>query len=178
MIKEIFKENFPFNKEFVFLYKSTKYLDVISKYNEDNNLVFEFKVKEFKEPFVGKYTRKLFEDYKGNSRFFVYLNQNKHESAIFSIGRLPIDICKIFDIFVEPTFQNLGIGTELLRIADAIAKKWSAKAIVIEIQSNNFPAIRFFQKNGYMITGFNLINNSRDDYKRHDFLILMSKILD
>ena len=94
-----------------------------------------------------------------------------------SIGFLSLDILKVWDIFVEPTFQNLGIGSELLQHAESIAKNWSAKIIVVEFTSNNYPAFKFFQKNKFLITGFNLVHRSRYDLKKHNFLIQMSKLL-
>ena len=177
MIKEIFRKDFPFNKEIIFSYKSTRYLDVITK-SEENNFVFEFKIKEFPQPFIGKVVNNLFEDYKENCRFFVYLNQNKHETAVLSVGFQPLDICRIWDFYVEPSFRNLGIGHQLLEHAYTIAKEWSARVLVVQCQSSNYPAIKFFQKNGFLITGFDLIHNSRNDLRRHDFLLMMSKLMD
>ncbi len=177
MIKEVFRQDFPLNKNLVFTYKSSKYLDVIIKSEQDINMTFEFKVKEFNEPFNGKITRNLSKDYDEFARFFSYFNQNNHESAFLSIGFQSIDIYKIWDIYVEPSFQNLGIGTELLKHSEKIARQWSAKAIVVECQSSNFPAIKFFQKNNFLITGFDLVHYSRDDLKKHDFLVHMTKIL-
>jgi ribosomal protein S18 acetylase RimI-like enzyme len=177
MIKEIFRQNFQFKKELVFPYKSTKYLDVVTNPDNMGNLVFEFKIKDFDKPFFGKIVRKLFNDYDQFTRFFSYVNQNDHESAFLSIGFQTIDIYKIWDIFVEPTFQNLRIGTELLKYAEKIAREWSAKVLVVECQSSNYPAINFFQKNNFLITGFNLVHKTLGDLKKHDFLVMMSKIL-
>ena len=177
MIKEVFKKNFPFTEEFSYSYKSTKYIDVITTTTKDSDLIFEFKVSNFDEPFIGKISRKLFEDYDDYTRFFTYLNQNNHESAFLSSGFQSLEIYKIWDIFVASPFQKLGIGAELLKHAEKIARDWNAKVIVVECLSSNYPAFRFFQKNNFLITGFNLVNNSRNDLKRHNFLILMSKLL-
>ena len=178
LIKEVTRQNFPFKKEFDIIYKSTKYLDIVTSYSPEKNLVFEFKVFYFPNPFSGKVVRKLFEDYNENTRFFLYLNHNDYECAILSIEIKSPDVCKILDIIVEPTFQNLGVGTELVKHVEKIARENSARVIVIECQTSNYPAIRFFQKNKFQITGFNLINKSRDDLKNHDFIIQMSKLLE
>lgn len=178
MIKEVSRQNFPFKKEFDIIYKSAKYIDIVTSSSSENNLVFEFKVFPFTTPFNGKIVRKLFDDYNENTRFFVYLNHNDYESAILSIEVYPGSICKILDIIVEPTFQNLGVGTELIKHVEKIARENLARVINIECQSSNYPAIRFFQKNKFQITGFNLIHKSKDDLKNHDFIIQMSKLLD
>lgn len=178
MIKEIFKQSFPPDENLVFTYKSSSYLDLITKTETDVNLTFEFKVKQFSEPFSGKIIRKISEDYDEYTRFFSYYNQNYHETAFLAIGFQSMDIYKIWDIYVEPSFQSLGIGTELLKHTEKIARQWSAKAIVVEVQSSNFPAIQFFQNHKFLITGFDLVHHSKDDFKKHNFLVHMTKILD
>lgn len=177
MIKEVFRKNFPSDTKIHFTYNSSKYLDVETKSGEETNLIFEFKVKNFDKPFVGNVIKDFFKDYDDYTRFFAYVNQNNYESAFMAIGFQSIDIYKIWDLFVDPAFQNLGIGTELVRYAEKIAKEWSAKAIVVECRSSNYPAINFFQKNKFLITGFNLVQISRDDFKRHNFVVTMSKLL-
>ena len=44
MIKEVFKQNFLPNKDLVFPFKSTKYLDIFTKPDDEGNLNFELKV--------------------------------------------------------------------------------------------------------------------------------------
>ena len=177
MIKEIFDQEFPFNRDVSFTYTSNKYLDIITNYNDEGNLVFEFTVKNFDKPFSGKIIRKSMDDFKEYPRFFAYVNQNGHKSGYLSVGFQSLNIYKIWDVLVEPSFQHLGIGTELVKYAERQAKEWSAKVIIVECPSSNYPAIKFFQKNNFNITGFNLIHNSRDDLKKHDFLIIMSKLI-
>ena len=178
MIKEVFRQNFPFGNDFNYSYKSTKYLDVLTRSGEDGNLVFEFKVKNFYRPFIGKQAINLLNDYDDYTRFFTYVNQNNHESAFIAIGFQSVDIYRIWDIFVEPPFQHLGIGTEMLKHIEKIARGWSAKVIVVECRSSNYPAIRFFQKNKFLITGFYLVHKSRNDLIKHDIQLQMSKLLE
>lgn len=181
MIKEIFRQDYVNDSKIIFSYKSTKYLDVDTEVDFHKNLIFEFKVKSLDKPKEGKIIKDYFNDYDEYTRFFTYVNQNNHESAFLAIGfqnqNQSLDIYKIWDLYVDPAFQNLGIGTELLKHAERIAREWKAKALVVECRSGNYPAINFFQKNNFLITGFNLLHTSRTDLKRHNFLIMMSKLL-
>lgn len=180
MIKEIFQEEFPDNKQVVFTYRSKKYFDIIKKLSMDEGWTFELKIKEFDKPFTKKVVENLFRDYKEEGRYFVYLNQNGHEIGTLSIGNQKWNnTARIWDIYVQSSFQNLGIGTELMNHAEKIAKEeWHSRAVVLECQSSNYPAIRFYMKNGFTLTGFDLINYSNSDLKNHEVRLEMSKLLD
>ncbi len=180
MIKEIFKEDYPDNKQVLFTYRSNKYFDIIKRLSKDGDggWIFELKIKQFKETFEKKLIENLFADHKENTKYFVYLNQNGHEIGIISIGnQMWNNLCRIWDIYVQNSFQNLGIGTELLKHAEKLAKEWNCRGIVLECQSSNYPAIKFYLKNGFTLTGFDLINYSNDDLSRHEVRLEMSKLL-
>ena len=180
MIKEIFKADFPDNKQVTFTYRSKKYFDIIKKLSLDEGWIFELKIKEFDKVFEKKVIQNLFKDYTEETKYFVYLNQNGHEIGTLSIGNQKWNnVARIWDVFVQSSFQNLGVGTELMKHAEIIAReKWHNRAIVLECQSSNYPAIKFYMKNGFSLTGFDLINYSNDDMKNHEVRLEMSKLLD
>ena len=179
MIKEIFEKDWPDNKDILFTYRSTKYIDLIKRLSKDGNgWVFEFKTKDFETPYEKKQVEKLFSDYKENTKYYVYLNQIGHEIGVISVGYQHWNnLCGFWDIYVEPSFQNLGIGSELMSHAESLANEWHCRAMVLEVQSCNFPAIHFYLKNGFNFSGFDLINYSNDDVYKHEFRMEMSKLL-
>lgn len=177
MIKEIFEKDYPDKKQILFTYKSTKYLDLVKRLSKDG-WVFEFKTKDFKEPFEKKIVVNLFDSYKENARYFVYLNQNGHEIGTIAAGHQKWNnVCRVWDIYVQPSFQNLGIGTELMNYAENLATEWDCRAMVLEVQSCNFPAIHFYLKNGFNLSGFDSINYTNDDVTNREFRLEMSKLL-
>ena len=179
MIKEIFEENFPDNKPVQFIYSSTKYYDIIKKLSKEEGWIFELKIKDFQKPFKKKEVVQLFNDYKENTRYFEYLNQNGHEIGVIAVGHQKWNnLCRVWDIYVQNSFQNLGIGTELMKHAEMLAKEWSCRAIILEVQSCNYPAIKFYMKNGFTLSGFDLINYTNDDMKNHEVRLEMSKLLE
>ena len=179
MIKEIFRDDFPDNKQVLFTYRSNKYFDIVKRLSLDEGWTFELKIKEFDQTFEKKLVRNFFQPYKENTRYFQYLNQNGHEIGVISVGNQNWNnLCRIWDIYVQPSFQNLGIGTDLLKHAENIAKEWNNRGIVLECQSSNFPAIKFYLKNGFSLTGFDLINYSNDDVLNHEVRLEMSKLID
>lgn len=179
MIKEIFEKDFPDNKPIMFVYKSKKYFDIIKKLSMDEGWVFELKIKEFDQPFEKKLADSLFKPYKEDTRYFAYLNQNGHEIAVMSVGyQAWNNVTRIWDIYVQTSFQNLGVGTELLKHAEVIAKEGKSRAMVLECQSSNYPAIKFYMKNGFSLTGFDLISYSNEDLQRHEVRLEMSKLLE
>ena len=177
MINEIFEKDFPDNKDVLFTYKSTKYLDLVKRLSKDG-WSFEFKTRIFNVPYEKKSTVKLFDSAKTNTRYFVYLNQNGHEIGIISVGHLKwYNLCRIWDIYVQASFQNLGIGTELMNNAEKLAVLWNCRAMILEVQSCNFPAIHFYLKNGFNLSGFDSINYTNDDVSNHEFRLEMSKLI-
>ena len=179
MIKEIFKEDFPDNKQVLYTYKSKKYFDISRKLSLEEGWTFELKIKEFDKPFEKKVIENLFTQYKENARYFEYFNQNGHEIGVLSVGfQKWNNVTRIWDIYVQPSFQNLGVGTDLLRHAEEVAKEWHTRAVVLECQSSNYPAIKFYMKNGYSLTGFDLISYSNEDQLRKEVRLEMSKLLD
>jgi ribosomal protein S18 acetylase RimI-like enzyme len=175
---EIFEKDYPDNKQVLFTYSSKYFYDVSRKLTT-NGWIFELKVKEFYDVFEKKQMEELFQPYKENTRYFSYHNQNGHEIGVISIGKQEWNnVCRIWDIYIQSQFQKLGIGSELVKYAEKLAVEWKCRAIVVECQSSNFPAIKFYMKNGFTLAGFDLYNYSNDDQQNHEVRLEMIKLMD
>lgn len=64
----------------------------------------------------------------------------------------------INDMAVSKAYRRQGIGTALLRAALRWAKDHELRAVMLETQTKNYPAISFYRKRGFTFCGFN------DDY--------------
>ncbi len=62
-------------------------------------------------------------------------------------------VVKIWDILVDEDHRRQGIGTELMRRAREFATKNSCRALVVETQTTNWPALNFYLKMGFRICG-------------------------
>jgi len=61
----------------------------------------------------------------------------------------------ISDLVVERTGRHQGVGTALLNAAGEWARAHALHRLLIEVQTKNYPAIRFCQKLGLAFCGFN-----------------------
>jgi GNAT superfamily N-acetyltransferase len=80
-----------------------------------------------------------------------------------------------FGLFaVEPTFQNKGVGKELLAYAESEAvQKWGVHTAIMEVITHRSELIAYYERRGYVRTG-EMIPFPESDlwYKHVDFLEL------
>ena len=82
------------------------------------------------------------------------------------------NIC-IFD----PMVRGMGVGGALMEAIQRSAQATGARMIVLETQSCNENAIRFYRRHGFEIIGFDLYSYSNADPERHEIRIEMGKKL-
>jgi len=58
-------------------------------------------------------------------------------------------------LIVDQRYRRQGIGSALLGAAVQWAREQGLSRLVIEVQTKNYPAIRFCQKHGFAFCGFN-----------------------
>lgn len=56
---------------------------------------------------------------------------------------------------VQLDARRKGVGTALLNEARAWGDRYRLRSLLVELQTKNFPAISFFQKNGFFFCGYN-----------------------
>lgn len=68
----------------------------------------------------------------------------------------------IENLLISEKFRGLNIGRLLLKNINKIARELKCRIVELETQNTNFPAVRFYQKAGFTITGINtkLYNDS------------------
>jgi len=79
-------------------------------------------------------------------------------------------------VFDEKTRQS-GVGTRLLQAIMNDAVVSGARMAVLETQSFNFKAIRFYKKHGFEIIGFDRYAYANNGPEEHNMLIYMGKKL-
>lgn len=73
----------------------------------------------------------------------------------------------ITDIVVDAKMRRQGIGSALLVAVQKWAHQRRLRKIVLEMQSKNYPAIRFAIKSGYQFSGFHDHHYSNQDIALH-----------
>lgn len=70
--------------------------------------------------------------------------------AACAMFRITADECEIIDICVNPEFRRKGLAEKLL---EELLSKGAAK-IFLEVEQDNLPAIRLYEKHGFRRIGF------------------------
>lgn len=88
-------------------------------------------------------------------------------------NRFRISNINIFD----DCHRKRGIGTRLMNTILEAAKETGARMIILETQTCNEKAIKFYRKHGFDIIGFDLYAYSNTDIERHEIRIEMGKMI-
>lgn len=80
---------------------------------------------------------------------------------------------RVSNIYIDENYRKMGIGSELMKHAINFAKERKIRALVLETQSCNYPAISFYMKCGFSIIGFDLICYSNRDIEKKEVRIEM-----
>ncbi|WP_274310135.1 GNAT family N-acetyltransferase [Solibacillus daqui] len=176
-IQQIDEKTYPLGKKVIFSYQSEKYYKIHSE-NKGHLQTFTLTEEEFEIPFIKEREEEIFEPYKEGSE--VYLAQfNNEEAAIMVIQKMEWNnTLYIHDLYVNEGFKQKGIGQSLIELAKKRATKLGVRAIVLESQTSNYPAIQFYLKNGFQLVGFNLISYSNEDVKNHEVRIELGFLLE
>jgi streptothricin acetyltransferase len=77
----------------------------------------------------------------------------------------------IWNIMLDETVRGQGLGTHLMERTIAWARHRKVRAIMLETQTNNIPACRFYAKMGFELVGINTLFYSNRDIERDEIAI-------
>lgn len=163
-------------KKIVFEYMTSGHYKVTENNHKDNyNLSLTYE--EFAQPISKSFTDVLVGDYLENPQSFgVYIDQD-------IVGYLVVNFeeynnrMRITQLLVDQRFRRQGIGKSLMSYAEKLATSVNARALVLETQTCNIPAITFYKKCGYKIIGIDLISYSNTDVDNQEVRLEMAKLL-
>jgi GNAT superfamily N-acetyltransferase len=94
--------------------------------------------------------------------FAAYADRNRVGGAIVAIDTPEIDLLEgrndlavLWDLRVLPERRAQGIGTALLRAAEAFAARKGCRELKVETQNINVPACWFYQRQGFVLSAAN-----------------------
>ncbi len=98
----------------------------------------------------------------------------KHEQEIVGFAGIIniIDEVNIMNIVVKKDKRNLGVGSKLLEEIIKKAIEINSKTITLEVNENNLPAIKLYEK-----YGFKQIGLRKKYYNNTDDAIIMTKLV-
>lgn len=99
--------------------------------------------------------REAFEEELGRKQAKIWVIDDVGEArlAAMVVFWRVLDEVEILDIAVDPARQGLGLGRLLLETVIAVAATVGVKRIVLEVRVSNEPALRLYQKLGFIRAG-------------------------
>lgn len=94
----------------------------------------------------------LKEELKSENRYYIVARQGQEIVGFAGITRM-IDEVDIMNIVVRKDKRSKGIGSMLLQKIFEIVKEENVKTITLEVNEKNQPAIKLYQKFGFMPIG-------------------------
>lgn len=181
----IIKKLNEFSIEHLKSFSEQKYIsefkyDIIREINK-NEVTFKFKMVKLEVPFVKVWTatKSIYEDYlsllrQGNS--FGAFKEDALAGFVLSDKRSWNNSLRIEMIQVADEFRNNGTGSLLLGALEEHARKYNYRMIELETQNTNIPAIKFYSKNGYEISGLNVNLYDPAEVKNETAVFMSKKI--
>ena len=84
----------------------------------------------------------------------------------------------IWNVLLSPAARGKGVGRRLIGWASVWAREHGYRALLLETQSNNVAACRFYQSCGFQLVGFNTMLYTNDDIGRQDVALFWCLPLD
>lgn len=112
------------------------------------------------------------------SALMLVAEANKRLIAVLEVeGEAWRGTALIWALFVDQAWRGRGLGRTLLDRAEQWATAEGYRALVLETQSNNVPALRFYQRMGFSISGLDTLFYSMDDVARREVALFLYKPL-
>ena len=163
-------------KELDFFYISEYYYDIQKTYYEES-INFRFTKKHFSTPIEKRFKTTLMEEHFDDPFLYGMFYKEKVIAYLEMVYEKWNNRMRITNILVEHDFRHKGIGKLLMDKAYEISKNHGARAIVLETQSCNFPAISFCKALEFKIVGFDLQAYSNEDVDRLEVRLELGKII-
>ena len=87
------------------------------------------------------------------------------------------NVYRIWNFWVEQRYRREGYGTALFQYIEQEAIQLGARALVLEVQSCNDPAIKFYEKMGLHFIGLDTLAYTNEDIKRKEVRLEYGKRL-
>lgn len=163
-------------KELDFFYTSQYYYDIQKIYHEES-INFKLTKKHFSTPIEKRFKTTLMEDHYDNPFLYGVFYKGKVVAYLEMVHEKWNNRMRITNILVEHDFRNKGIGKMLMDKAYEVSKNHGTRAIVLETQSCNFPAISFYKGLEFKIIGFDLQAYSNEDVDRLEVRLELGKLI-
>lgn len=158
---------------FVFRYTTSFYYDLDLKESPDGRFCFCLTKKAFEKPIEKQFESSLFSDW-----LFEPVAYGAFDGEIL-LGVISLSTedwtqrLRVADIWVDELFRHQGVGKTLMAKAIEYARSKNLRGIVLETQSCNEPAIRFYHSCGLRFIGLDAAHYSNEDILKREVRLEM-----
>ena len=153
--------------ELVFRYETAFYYDpVLTETPEGWRLTLERK--PFPAPVTKQFTDALLSPWLEEPQVFAARLEGRDLGYLELSHERWNDRMRISNLWVAEDCRRQGIGAALMARAEAEARWAGARALVLETQSCNHPAISFYRRQDFALTGLDLTAYSQTDVEKQE----------
>ncbi|MFA5526869.1 MAG: GNAT family N-acetyltransferase [Acholeplasmataceae bacterium] len=160
----------------VYEYMTKFYYDISIKLKKDIHV--RLKRKKLGKKQNRSFTEPLFQNFIEKPEAFGIFDRKKLVAAIEGSIETWNNRYRIWNIAVDKKYQRQGYGKLLFSHIIEVAKSHQARALVLECQSCNDPAISFYLKQGMHFIGFDTLAYSNHDVQNKEVRLEMGMRLD
>ena len=153
--------------ELVFRYETAFYYDpVLTETPEGWRLTLERK--PFPAPVTKQFTDALLSPWLEEPQVFAARLEGRDLGYLELSNETWNNRVRIANLWVAEDRRRQGIGAALMARAEAEARRAGARALVLETQSCNHPAIRFYRRQGFGLIGLDPTAYSQTDAEKQE----------
>jgi len=146
--------------ELEYEYVTRFHYDVVIK--KKNDIVIHIKKKKMRKT-EKKFKDHLFADYIEDPKAYAIFDKKKMIGVIEGSFESWNKRYRIWNLIIDKKYRGEGYGKKLFSHVVTIAKKEGARAIILEVQSCNEPAISFYIKQGLHFVGMDTMSYTNTD---------------
>ena len=152
-------------KSFLFRYTTTHHYRVKITHQADE-IRIDLKRETLAEPTVKSFESCLFSNWLINPQVFGMFEGETLLGVIELSQEDWNNRLRVVNLWVDEDYRCQGIGKQLVAKAIEIARSAGQRALVLETQSCNDPAIRFYLSCGFRLIGLDTTHYNNDDIQR------------
>lgn len=155
-------------------YVTKAFYDVVIKKKKD--IQIKIKRKKMRKQEKG-FEAKLFESYIEKPQVFGIFDKKKLIAVIEGSLESWNNRYRVWNFWVDKKYRREGFGTYLFKHMIDQAVKIGARALILEVQSCNDPAISFYMSQGMHFIGLNTMEYSNNDIENKEVRLEMGRRL-
>ena len=154
-------------KQLLFRYRTEYYYDVALQEREDG-FAIRLQRRVFPAPVEKSFTDTLLEPWLEEPRVFAAVEDGRETGSLELSHERWTNRRRVSNLWVAEGRRRKGVGAALMERAADEARRAGARALVLETQSCNHPAICFYRKMGFSLIGCDLTAYSQTDVEKKE----------